>query len=328
MRNTLNWGIIAPGRVAHRFAQDLSLTDGARLYAVASRSQERAKTFADMYGAAHAYGSYEEILSCPDLDIVYIASPHSGHYEHTRMCLTKGIPVLCEKPLAMNLAQARDMVATARSSGTFLMEAIWTRFIPLFEETLQLLQEGILGEIMTVRADFGFRALSPATHRVFNKALGGGSLLEAGVYPVFLALLLLGKPERIQAAAVLGETGVDESCAVLLECPGGKLAILDSSAVTKTGTEAFIYGEKGTVHLYDRLQRPTQRSIHFYEKASEHRTLQQTGSGYCHEIMEVGDLLRAGKLESDKLPLDFSLLLMETLDAIRKEAGIRYEDVD
>jgi predicted dehydrogenase len=228
----------------------------------------------------------------------------------------------------MNLQQAQRMVETARVNNTFLMEAVWTRFIPMFEETLRLLKEGVIGEIKTVRADFGFRANFPPEHRVFNVELGGGALLDVGIYPVFLALALLGKPHQIKAAAAFGDTGADESCAMLFRYASERLAILDASIANHSATEAYIYGENGTIHLHPRFHHPEEISIHYYDKPSEHLALHYTGNGYFHEILEVMDCLRQGRKESKKLPLDFSLQLTEVLDAVRNEAGIVYPEFD
>ncbi len=324
MKDTINWGIIAPGRIAHKFAHDLQLVENARLHAVASRSWQRASDFAREYHVPHAFGSYDELLSCPDLDVVYIASPHSEHYAHTLMCLENRIPVLCEKPLAMNSAQVRQMIATAQANEVFFMEAIWTRFIPVFEETKRLVGEGIIGGIKTVRADFGFRAAFPPEHRLFNMELGGGALLDVGIYPIFFALSFLGKPDVVQATAVFGETGADDSCAMLFSYNNGSLAILDSSLQVKTDTEAFLYGEKGTLKLHSRFHHAEEMSISFYDKPSESMGMKYTGHGYFHEIVEVMDCLKKGKNESEKLPHRFSLEMMEVLDWVRREAGIVY----
>ena len=328
MNDILNWGIIAPGRIAHKFAHDLQLAEGARLHAVASRSLERASAFASQYGAHHAYGSYEEILACPGLDVVYVASPHTGHFKHTLMCLEQKIPVLCEKPMAMNAAQARRMVGAARANDTFLMDAIWTRFIPAFDEALQLLDDGIVGGLKTIRADFGFRANFPPEHRVFNLALGGGSLLDVGIYPIFLATQIWGKPDKVKASATFGPSGADDSCAMIFEYPGGRLAILDASIAVNTNVEAFLYGETGTMHLHSSFHHPSKLAVSYHEKPTETFGQPYTGNGYYHEIMEVCECLKNGKKESEKLPLDFSLQLMEVLDWVRQEAGIVYPGID
>ena len=324
MKDTINWGIIAPGRIAHKFAHDLQLVENARLHAVASRSWQRANDFAREYHVPHAFGSYEALLSCPDLDVVYVASPHSEHCAHALLCLEHGIPVLCEKPLAMNSAQVRQMIAAAQANDVFFMEAIWTRFIPLFEETKRMVAEGLIGGIQMLRADFGFRAEYPPEHRLFNVELGGGALLDVGIYPIFFALSFLGKPDEVQASAVFGKTGADDSCAMLFKYNNGSLAILDASLQVKTDTEAFLYGEKGTIQLHSRFHHPEELSVSFYDKPSESMGMKYTGHGYSHEIVEVMECLKNGKKESEKLPLSFSLELMEVLDWVRREAGIVY----
>ncbi len=324
MQTIINWGVLAPGRIAHKFVHDLKLMTGAKLLAVGSRSLERAREFAAEHGAPHAFGSYEDLIECPGLDVVYIASPHTGHFEHTMMCLERGIAVLCEKPFAMNANEVRRMVDCARANGVFLMEAMWTRFIPAFEEAMRLVHTGYIGELKTIRADFGFKANFPPEHRVFNPALGGGSLLDVGIYTIFLATWLWGKPTNIKATAVKSSLGADDSCAMIFEYPGNRLALLDCSLVVKTQIEAYIYGVNGTLHLHNRFLNPQDISVSFYEKSDEHFHLPLTGHGYYHEILEVNECLRQGKTESEKLPLDFSVALMETLDWVRREADIVY----
>jgi len=187
-----NWGIIGMGRIAHKFAQDLQLLPNARLWAVASQDTTRAAAFAGQYKAPHHYGSYEAILSCPELDVVYIATPHVTHCSNTLMCLEAGIPVLCEKPLAMNAAEAESMVQTARQRQVFLMEAMWTRFLPATLQMLKWIEEGRIGEVISVKADFGFRAPFDPQSRIYNKALGGGALLDIGIYPAFFEPVAIG----------------------------------------------------------------------------------------------------------------------------------------
>ncbi len=326
MKEVIRWGILAPGRIARKFAHDLLMVEGARLHAVASRSLERAQAFAREFGAAHAFGSYEELVDCPDLDVVYVASPHTGHHEHTLLCLKAGLAVLCEKPLAMHAGQAAEMIETAREQDVFLMDALWTRFIPAFDEALELVRNGIIGKVRTIRADFGFRADFPPAHRLFNRALGGGALLDVGIYPLYLALQVWGMPAEIQAKAVFGPTGVDESCAMLLSYPDGRLAILDASVAVQTGTEGWLYGEEGTLHLPGRFHHPEKVFVSYPDKPTATYGHPYTGYGYYHEIVEVGECLRQGKRESERLPLSFSLSLMHLLDRVREAAGIAYPD--
>lgn len=320
----INWGIVGPGHIAGKFAGDLALVPDARLHAVASRSLERAKNFTEKFGGSHAFGSYAEMTDCPDLDAVYIASPHSGHFEHALLFLEKGIPVLCEKPLAINSRQVKKMVETARRNKVFLMEAIWTRFLPSFLKTIELIENQSIGKIKTVRADFGFSRPFDAAHRLFNISLGGGSLLDVGIYPVFFALQVLGRPEHIKALADFSPTGSDNSCGMIFHFPEGRMAMLDSSVTAQTRTDAFIYGEKGYLHLHPRFHESDRVTLQIHGEAPQHFDTPKTGVGYFHEIVEVGECLRSKKTESEKLPLDFSLKLMETLDRVRAEIGLIY----
>ncbi|MEL7223091.1 MAG: Gfo/Idh/MocA family oxidoreductase, partial [Bacteroidota bacterium] len=187
MSKTYNWGIIGPGKIAHQFAKDLAVVPGARLSAVLSRNMERATAFAANYQAPHAYDQLGDFLACAELDVVYIATPHNSHAEYTMACLNANKPVLCEKPWAMNLTEAHEMVALARAKKVFLMEAIWTRFLPDTKKILSLIEEGVIGEIQSIKADFGFRYEGPDSSRLLNPALGGGALLDIGIYPAFLS---------------------------------------------------------------------------------------------------------------------------------------------
>ncbi len=328
MTSTINWGIAAPGRIAHKFAHDLALAENAKLHAVASRSMERATAFANQYGAPHAFGSYEAMVNCPDLDVVYIASPHVGHHPHSLLFLKNKIPVLCEKPLAINARQSREMIETARHNGTFLMEAIWTRFLPLFGKIVDMVEDGVIGELNSLRADFGFKAPYDPKGRLFDPALGGGSLLDVGLYPVYAATQFLGKPKNIQAAAVKGVSGTDDSCAMIFSYPQNKVAILDSSVINHTPTIAELYGEKGKIYLHSRFHEGDRATLTINGQAEEEIYLPKKGFGYYHEIMAVNESLRNGESENKKMPLDFSLLMMENLDAVRAAAGIHYPAFD
>jgi predicted dehydrogenase len=324
MAKTYNWGILGPGKIAHKFAQDIARIKYARVHAVASRSEERARQFAAEYGASHHYGSYEGLLECPDLDIVYIASPHTGHHEHSLLCLQAGIPVLCEKPFALNARQVREMIAAAREHNVFLMEALWTRFLPTTLKALELIREGAIGQPLSVKADFGFKAPFDPEGRLFNPALGGGALLDIGIYPVFLALLILGKPDSIKALAHLGETGVDEECGIIFQYAGGRMAHLHATLRARTKTEAFIYGEEGTIHLHTRWHEPTSMSLVSHDGRPQHFNFDSTTHGYSYEAEEAMRCLAQGLTESPLLPHRFSLDLIELLDAVRREIGLVY----
>jgi len=325
---TINWGIIGLGRIAHKFAQDLAILPNAKLHAVASRSQERAQAFADTYKAPHAFGSYEAIVNCPDLDVVYIATPHVSHFENTLLCLRHKIPVLCEKPFAMNLTQVQKMVMTAHEEETFLMEALWTRFLPTTQKALEWIYNDKIGAVHAVKADFGFKPDFDPQSRLFNINLGGGSLLDIGIYPVFLALLVLGKPDQIKAFANIGKTGVDEEMGALFYYENGKMAHLHSTIRATTKTEAFIYGERGTIHIHTRWHEPSSMTLLLNGDRPQHLTFDEAGNGYQYEAEEVMQCLTQQKQESELLPLQFSVDLMTLLDDIRQEAGISYPQDD
>lgn len=324
MGKVYNWGIIGLGKIAQKFAEDLAGLPNARLQAVASRSAERAAAFAQKNGAAYSYGTYQDILSCPELDVVYIATPHHLHYECTLLCLEAGIPVLCEKPLAMNARQAEHMITFARDHNTFLMEALWTRFLPTTKAILEMIQSGQIGQVLSIKADFGFRAPFEAATRLFDPALGGGSLLDIGIYPVFLSWLILGQPARIKAMARLGPTGVDEECGVLLQYDDGRMAHLHSTFLAHTKTEAFLYGESGTIHIHSRWHEPSSFTLLREGHRPQDHRFQYTGHGYYFEAEEVMKCLAEGRQESSLLPGSFSLSLSRLLDDIRREAGIHY----
>jgi predicted dehydrogenase len=320
----LNWGILGPGKIAHKFTAAVAGIENARIYAVASRSIEKANQFAKQYGAQKAFGSYEEMINDAELDVVYIATPHSLHYDNTLMCLNKGIPVLCEKPFTINSKQLNILVDTARKKKVFLMEGIWTRFLPTIETTLEILKSGHLGKIKVLTADFGFRADYDPDSRLFNPALGGGSLLDIGIYPVFLSLLLLGYPDDIKAVAVKADTGVDKSMAISLKYNDGTIAGLNCTFAAHTETAADVYCEKGHIHINPRWVGPSSLRIYQDNHEPEEKNFIYGLNGYVSEVEEVMRCLNEGLAESPKLNLDFSLQLMKLLDELRRICGVSY----
>ncbi|NEU65554.1 Gfo/Idh/MocA family protein [Spirosoma agri] len=320
----IRWGILGPGRIAHKFAQDLLTLPDAQLYAVASSSQQRADEFAQQYGAEHAFGTYEDLLTLPDLDVVYIATPHTQHHENTMLLLNGGVAVLGEKPFAMNSEQVREMVETARSKGIFLMEALWSRFMPGIVKALELTQSGAIGKVVSVKADFGFKAEFSPEGRLFNKALGGGALLDIGIYPLFLSYLLLGKPKSIKASAVFGQTGVDEQCGMVLTYEAGQLALLDCTLQAKTDCVGVIQGESGQIRIHSRFHETKGVTLLIDGQEPVEFDFDRSTHGYDFEAQHVMDCLTEGRTESNSWSLDDSLNLMELLDAIRAETGIVY----
>ena len=325
MEKTFNWGIIGPGKIAHKFAQDLEEVPGARLLGVAGRNQERARRFADVYHAPHAFDEVADLLALPELDVVYIATPHTRHAADTQQCLEAGKAVLCEKPWAINSREAEQMAALAREKQVFLMEAIWTRFLPTTRKILALIEDGTIGEIESIKADFGFRVADPDPQsRLFNPALGGGALLDIGLYPVFLAQLVLGKPIDIHAHSSLAATGVDRETSIIFDYEDKHVANLHCTFAADTKTEAFIYGSKGTIHWHNHWHEPTHFSVLLPGQGPENYFFDYHTFGYSYEAERVQECLAQGLLECPELPLDFSLEMTRLLDAIRKEAGIRY----
>lgn len=324
MSKTFHWGIIGPGKIAHKFAEDLAAVPGATVSAILGRNQERAQLFADTYQAEYTYTELEEFLACPHLDVVYVATPHTSHYEYTMACLQADIPVLCEKPWAMNAEQAEAMVALARERKVFLMEALWTRFTPDTKKILELIAADTIGAIESVKADFGFRFDGPHTSRLLDPALGGGALLDIGIYPAFLSLLLLGVPTGIKAAMRPAATGVDVETSALLSYGTRQHANLHCTIAAHTKTEAFIHGSKGSIHWHSRWHEPSNFSVLLPNQGPKNYFFEHQTHGYNYEAQCVQECLSQGHSECNLLPLDFSLSLTRLLDGIRQEAGIVY----
>jgi predicted dehydrogenase len=323
MSTRTRWGILATGGIAAAFADDLALLPDAELAAVGSRSLDAARRFADEHGAARAYGSWAELAADPEVDVVYVATPHSAHHAAARLCLEAGKPVLCEKPLTLDLAQAEDLVATARAGHLFFMEAMWMRTNPVIRQVVDLIKAGEIGELTAVSADFGVPGPFPPSHRMRAKELGGGALLDLGVYPVTLAQLLLGAPDRILAMAALDPAGVDENTAVLLGFPGGALATLHCGIIGDTARRASIVGTEGRIELPRNFHCPDRFALVHDEKPRE-ITVPVRGNGLGYEAEEVMRCLAAGELESPLVPVADTLAVMRTLDAIRVQIGVDY----
>ncbi|HOI32812.1 MAG: Gfo/Idh/MocA family oxidoreductase [Bacteroidales bacterium] len=320
----INWGILGLGKVAEKFVADLLLSKDAKLAAVASRDKTNAEAFGKKFHALYYYDSYDALVQNPEIDVVYIATPHSFHFEHTMLCLKNGKSVLCEKPMGMNFGEVNAMITEATKRKLFLMEAMWTRFIPATEKLILLLQEKIIGEISFIRADFGFRSTAAPESRVFNKALGGGALLDIGIYPLYLSLITLGVPSEIKAVARKTNQGVDSFSAQLLSYADRTKAMLESTTEANTPVEATIYGSKGTIRLFSRFHHCERIAIQLHEKSEEIIHIPYVGNGYFHEIEEVNHCLLANAIESTKMPHQMSLNLIKLMDEIRKQTDLHY----
>ena len=314
--------------MAHKFAHDMLLVEGAKLHAVASRDEKRAKDFATTYKATSAYDSYESLANDKNVDVVYIATHHCYHYEHSMLCLKAGRGVICEKPFAVNSKQVQEMINEAVKKKLFLMEAMWTRFIPATEKVLEMVKAGVIGDIVEFNADFGFVANPDPERRLFNRKLGGGSLLDIGIYPVFVSLLLLGEPESIEASATIAETGVDSECIVKLQYNNGVTASFECSFLTLTPTDATIQGSKGAIYIYPRFHHSEKITANRHDTEDLDFDIPYVGYGYYHEILEVVECMRQGLIESPKMTHENSLQLINTLDRIREIVGVRYAEDD
>lgn len=329
MSKIYNWAILGCGRIATKFASDLKLLSNANLYASAARDLGRAQDFANEYGFEVAYGSYDEMVNDPKVDAVYIATPHSFHREHALLCLNHKKPVLCEKAFALNLHEAKEMVACAQKNNTFLMEAFWTMFQPSFKQAMEIVESGELGKLKIVRSDFAFNAPFIEDKRLYNTKLGGGSLLDIGIYPVFAALTSLGIPDAIKSFAHFSPTGSEESISMIFKYKGGEMANLTSSFASHSPIQTEYLCEKGYVVLNPRWFTPTDITV--WKEGGEVRTIEPThrdGSGYRYEAQHVMECLDAGLIESPKMSLQMSLDLMGILDRIRIDAGIFFPDRD
>lgn len=327
MKTSYNWGIIGPGKIAAKFAQALALVPRANLHGVASRDTQKAHLFAEKHGASQVFESYEALAKDPDIDIVYIATPHSHHLEHSLLCLQHHKAVLCEKPLGINAKQVNEVQSFARQQDTFLMEAIWTRFHPNIRTCLAWIEAGEIGDPQYLRADFGFHTEYDPEWRLYNMDLAGGALLDIGIYPLFLAQLIFGKPEKIQAMAALAPTGADKWIDIQIRYPGDKLAHLNATVVADTNIEAEIYGPEKRIKIHSRWHNPSPISLYERQDCLKTETFPDR-IGYAYEIEEVINCLDAGKKESDLLPHAFTLQLVETMDEIRRQCNIVYPKFD
>jgi len=319
----IKWGILGLGKIAGKFANGLTEVKGAELYAVASRSKTKAETFAKEHQATKLFSSYEAMLEDEELDVVYIATPHVFHHRQTLLCLDHKKAVLCEKPFAMNKKQVEEMIAKAKKENVFLMEAMWTQFLPHFKFVIEQIKSEKYGKIKNLKADFGFPAPVDLDKRLYNKNLGGGSLLDIGIYPIFMAMSALGIPEKIQAKVSFHDTGIDEDCDMIFEYKNGVEAELGSSIVKQTPTTAVIQFEKATITLNTRFHEPTSITIQTSE-GEETKEFEINSNGYNFEAEHVQKMLLTGKTESTEMTFEKSLQLIDLLDKVRSEIGLEY----
>ena len=322
MSKTLNWGIVGSGKIANKFAKDLALVEGAQLKAIASRSLDKAKTFAEAHQIENYYDSYQSLFDDPEVDIVYIATPHDSHMEYGVMALNAGKHVLCEKPLAVNKKQVQKMLDASKHNNVFLMEALWTRFNPSMVDILDKIENGSIGDVSYINADFSFYKEAPPESRLYNMSLAGGSLLDVGIYPIFLAYLIFGYPKEIIASARFHDTGADIQTAALLKYDEG-IASINSGFTSKSDMVSKIYGREGSIMMNAPWHHTDSYQI---IKDGESQLIQHplTGMGFSYEIIECQKCILAGKTQSDLWSHQNSLDLINIMDEIRNQIGLKY----
>ncbi|GMO13214.1 MAG: Gfo/Idh/MocA family oxidoreductase [Treponemataceae bacterium] len=325
MKKTINWGIAGTGGISRAFAQGLKSAEGASLYAVSSRTKANAEHFAAKYGIKKAYADYAAMLDDSALDVVYIGVPHSAHCEMALKAFRAGKAVLCEKPAAINAAELSEMIQCSREHKVFFMEAMWSRFVPPVCKAREWLADGLIGDLRIAQGNFCFRAELPPEHRLLNINLGGGALLDAGVYPISFASMACGgkKPQHISSALTLGETGVDETAAAIISYAGQKTAMISAALSVAAQNDMWFYGSAAYIHLpsfvFCRSANLVIPGRPVYHWEGDFR-----GNGYNYEAEAVMDCLREGRLENEIMPLDESLNIAETMDEIRRQCGFKY----
>lgn len=322
--NPVRWGVIGTGGIAAAFVRDLARLPDAEVVAVGSRTESSAATFGHEHGIAHRHASYDALASDEDVDVVYVAVPHPGHHDAAMLAIEAGKAVLVEKPFTLNAAEAESLVAAARRRGTFLMEAMWTRFLPHVLEIRELLASGTLGDVVSVVADHGQWFAEDAGHRLFAPALGGGALLDLGVYPVSFCSMVLGTPSRVTAVGTTAFTGVDAQTSVLLEHDSGTHGVVTTTLASSTATTAVVNGTQARVEIDGPFYAPASYTVVDRKGHRDRHPSTFEGHGLRMQAAEVGHCLRAGLTESPVMPLDETVSIMRTLDECRRQTGIRY----
>lgn len=319
----INWAIIAPGKIATTFCSALKEIDSAQLYSVASRSPSKAKAFANKFGFVKHAQNQQALLADPLIDIVYIASPHTFHTETAIECLKAGKAVLCEKPMSINSSEAERVFAAAKEHNTFFMEAVWTRFMPIYQQVLKWVDDGLIGEIKMLQASFGILKPYDPSHRLYDIELAGGALLDVGIYPITFAQMLMQEaPEKISAVAHIGKSGVDENNGVTLRYKNGVIATLSSAINTKSSHDGWIYGSKGSIQIPNFWQ--AQSALLTSEDCHHSMSIEHKINGYEYEIEEAHRCLQENLLESPRMNWKSSAIIMNIMDKVRSEIELQY----
>ncbi|PML05583.1 dehydrogenase [Vibrio breoganii] len=320
----INWGIIAPGRIANRFAEAFSVINDGRLYGVASRRRPNAESFAKQHNITHVFDSYAELINCPEIDVIYIASPHQFHFDTAKQCLEAGKAVLCEKPLTVNASQAKALFQIAKDNNVFLMEALWSRFLPTWLEVKRWVEEGQIGQLENIHSTFGFKAERNYEDRLFNPKLAGGVLLDAGIYNISLTQYLAKRePQSISSHVFVGETNVDERCSATLDY-GDFTSQFTCSFRSNLDNSMTIYGSDGKITIDGAFWDATKATLEVYGNDPIALNLPHEGSGFEYQVREVQSCLREGKLFSEVISPEQTIATLRLIDEILNRVSIKH----
>lgn len=325
-----NWGIIGPGNIAHDFANDMNLLPvKQQITAVLSHREESADEFANEFNVAGSFTEIEDFIKNGKVDAVYIATPHPFHYEAIKACLENHIAVLCEKPIVLNHEQYEELYELSKENNTFLMEGMWVRFLPSFCKLMELIDEKKIGEIISIKATVNYKAPRDENSRYYDPSKGGGSLLDLGVYCIFLSTLLLGSPKKIKAVGRISDKGIDEACAVLLSYSHGRYATLGSSLLIKKNTAAEIYGTKGVIRILSPwFEKTPGIEIEMDNGDTQKIPLSWKGHGLQFEMEEAINCISLQKIESDIMPGNLTSQVLKITDEIRKQLDVTYDEYE
>ena len=326
MNETIRWGVVGPGRIADKVTEDFAHVEGAVPVAVASRDLGRAQGFAARHGIERAYGSYREVIEDPDVDVLYLATPHPMHHAAALAAIDAGKALLVEKAFTATVAGAVEVIERAREAGVFVMEAMWTRFQPAIVALRELVADGAIGDVRSVQADLGILRPWDPSDRLFAMELGGGAVLDLGVYPISFAQMVLGDPVRVTAGGSTFPTGADAETAVLLEFGEGRTATLTCSLRGELPGSARVFGTEGWIDVLPRFHHPETIVLHRGEAEPETITRPRTGSGYAHELVEVTECLRGGRTESGVMPLADTLVVQDVMGQVLDQLGVRHTE--
>jgi len=321
--SNFNWGILGPGGIAKAFAEDLKRLDGHSIAAVGSRTLSNAQSFANTFGGT-AYGSYEELVADPQVDAIYVATPHPAHKENVILALNAGKPVLCEKPFAVNATEAQQMVDAANKNGVALMEAMWARFLPHYAQVREIIQSGVLGKIHTIQADHGQRLADQNIPRLVEPALAGGALLDLGIYPVSFAHMILGNPSKITSSAVLTDKGVDAQTSMIFDYASGAQAVLNTTMIEQTPCRAVVAGLHGWLEIDRTFYNPASMRVVLNDGATTEYPSSYVGHGLREQAEVFKQLVTSGQQQSQILNWQDTVDIMKTLDQVRSQIGLKY----